>query len=146
MLNRVITAKNGIEPEMPSIIESLKEKILDLNRGQLASNTNTLGGEIGRYKQATQRILTERLLLGEDVIVKIAGDPFDFQQKGDFFNAFDLYYEQGQLELFSRDWKDPILEGKYPNIYGLTKQNAYYYNYILVKPRLIQFIKGVLYA
>jgi hypothetical protein len=145
MLTRVTTAKNGIEPQMPKIIESIKEKILDLNRGQLASNKNTFDKNIGFYSPGTERILLAQKLLGYNVRLKKAGDPFDFQQTGGFFKEFDLYYEQGQLELFSNDYKDQLLLAKYDFIYGLTNKNMRHYNYVLVKPLLLTYIRSVLY-
>lgn len=147
MLQRVTRAKEGIQPQMPRIIDALKEEILDLNReGQLSLGLSSEGKLIGTYSRATEMITTQQALSGHDVRIKREGDPFDFLQTGDFFKEFTLHFGDNGIEIFSTDWKAGDLEARYPHLYGLTKENQHTLNYELIKPELVKFIKGLLHG
>ena len=146
MLRRVTKAKEGIEYEMPKIIEELKKEILDLNRKeQLNLGLNSKGNLIGTYSKATEIITTQQALLGEDVRIKKEGEPFDFWQTGEFLAGFELDFGGGKLEIFSTDSKAEELEERYPHLYGFTKESNEKFNYELIKPHLLEFIKQTIY-
>lgn len=140
MLNRTIRAKEGIEPEMMNIVNRLSEKIIDLNRmGQLFMGLNTKGQIIGRYSEATENDY------GGAEKGKYAGEPYNFEDTGDFFKAFTIDFQNGKLDFFSTDSKVPLLTTKYKNLFGLTWENEMELNYEILKPELLRFIKRVLY-
>ena len=140
MLNRTIQAKEGIEPAMMKIVSDLSEKIIDLNRmGQLFMGENTKGQIIGRYSEATEK------QYGGAAKGKFAGDPYNFEDTGDFFKAFTLDFKNGKLDIFSTDSKVPLLTEKYDNLFGLNWENEMELNYEIIKPELLKFIKRVLY-
>lgn len=141
MLNRTIQAKEGIEPEMMSIVSRLSEKIIDLNRmGQLFMGLDTKGQLIGRYSKATEE------QYGGAAKGKYAGEPYNFEDTGDLFKAFTLDFDNGKLDIFSTDSKVPLLKEKYgDNLFGLTFDHQMELNYEILKPELLKFIRRIIY-
>lgn len=147
MLQKVERARDGIASEMPKIIEDLKKEILDLNReNQLSFGLNTEGEVIGRYSEATENITRQQVLKGERSTIKYAGDPYNFYDTGDFKAHFEIDFGAGQLDIFSTDSKAELLEEKYPNLYGFTQKNNQKFNYELIKPELLKFLKKVIHG
>lgn len=143
MLNRVIQAKQGIPIETDDIINRFSEQILDLNRmNQLFMEGKDKDGNIiGRYS------ITTEVAYGGAEKGKFAGDPYNFEDTGDFFEGFKLNFNNGKLELFSTDSKTPELVQKYGNkIFGLNHDHQMELNYEIIKPELVIFLKQTIYG
>lgn len=139
MLRKAIEAKQGIEPMTLRIVSDNKELILDLNREtQLAFGTDTKGNLIGTYSRATEQDY------GGAEKGKFEGEPYNFQDEGDFFKGFNLEYNNGRLRIFSTDSKTPLLTAKYKNLIGLVPENEFTVNYEIIKPHLVKYIKQTL--
>lgn len=144
MLNRVASAKQGIEPQMMKIVNDLERKIIELNTtGQLFQGKNTKGQIIGKYSKATQ------FDYGGSEKGKIAGQPYNFEDTGDLFKAFTIDFHNGKLDIFSTDSKVPLLKDKYEKdggkLFGLTFDHQMELNYEMIKPELLKFIKRIIY-
>lgn len=142
MLNRVNEARFGLEYEMERIVQLLSQEIIDLNRkGQMFQGEDTEGNIIGYYSRATEESFGGRYANPP----KIAGEPYNFQDTGDLFEAFTLQFRGGLLVIYSTDSKVPLLEEKYGNrLFGLTIENQDKLNYEILKPHLIAFVRRIL--
>ena len=148
MENRVLEAQNSIEMIMLQILQDYKEKILDLNReDQLYSEGITTEGKvIGTYSWWTEEHF------GGREKGKIAGEPYNLDDTGDLFKAFDIEFKDGYLKIFSTDWKAKMWEdqinkkGIVGNLQGLTEKNQLILNYDFIKPELLQKLKRIIYA
>ena len=93
-------------------MEKNEDRILDLNRRQLDSGLGADGKSIGRYKNFKY---------------KNRWQPVDLLKTGEFRKKFTLSRSKGkkQAEIFSQDFKQPILEKRYgKEIQGLNAQNT----------------------
>lgn len=148
MLNRVSDAQASIEMIMMQIMEEYREKILDLNREkQLYNEGITTEGEIiGTYSWWTEEYF------GGREKGKIAGDPYNFEDTGDMFEGFSLEFNDGQLKIFSTDWKADMWEKEIKNrglkgsLQGLTEENQLILNQEYIRPELLQQLKRIIYG
>lgn len=86
-------------------IEGNKEEILDLNRQQLDRGLDSEGDSLGKYKNFRY---------------KNRWRPVDLKLEGDFRGEMDLRTDAKGTELYSHDWKMPILEKRYgKDIFGV---------------------------
>jgi hypothetical protein len=66
-------------------IRSIESELADLNREQLfKESTDIFGQALGFYSKATEFITTNDALLGKNVRIKRAGEPFDMKQEDIF--------------------------------------------------------------
>lgn len=109
--------------------ENKAEQILDLNKQQLDAGRDAQGKSLGRYKNFKYKDRFE---------------PVDLKLKGDYREAFTLNADRKKGEIFSQDWKAPILEKRYgKNIEGINSQNKPTAAEI-IKPELGKLIKDKL--
>lgn len=142
MLNRTLRARDGIEHETARIVNELSTQIIDLNReGQLFQGRDNTGSIIGTYSKATEEVFGGRYANPP----KLEGQPYNFQDTGSFFRAFDLQFRNGLLVIYSTDKKVPLLKEKYgKNLFGLTIEHQEELNYDIIKPPLVEFIRRTL--
>lgn len=113
----------------------LKEQIIDLNREDQLFNQgiDSNGKFLGYYSSFT---IMEK---------KQRGLPYNrttLFDSGDFYNGFDLLISENSIRFFSRDSKTLLLQDKYDSgIFGLIKSNAEKMNYMLLAPKLEEFIR-----
>lgn len=143
MLERLDEALYRLPSEVEKIADQLSEKIIDLNRmQQLFEGKNTEGQIIGYYSKATEEAF------GGREKGKIAGEPYNFEDTGDLFKAFEMDFEDGKLEIYSTDSKVPILKEKYEHgrgtLFGLTWEHEMEFNYELLKPEILEFLKRII--
>lgn len=146
MLERLDRITYTLPSEVQRIAEKLEEKIIDLNRmQQLFEGKNTEGQIIGVYSLSTQNDF------GGAEKGKIAGEPYNFEDTGNLFKAFEMDFYEGRLEIYSTDSKVPMLKEKYEanrtgKLFGLTWEHEMELNYEMLKPEILDFIKRIIYG
>ena len=134
-LKKAIFARDNISLEVARIIQKNKEEILDLNRDKqlFDKGINSDGKLLKSYSSNTI------------FFKKQEGKPYNrttLFDTGDFTRSFDLLNRNNVLSIFSRDSKSSMLQDKYgTNIFGLTNENEKVYNYEIIKPELMIFLK-----
>ena len=135
--------RDSLLDETERILYAKENEIVNLNIKQIENSTGNDGNILdnsdtrfkGVYTLATQ-MLNPR---------KIAGDPYDFRETGNFLNNFELYINPNltQIEIFSTgtgaNEKADFFRG-YKNIFGLDKENQSILNYKIILPELQIFI------
>lgn len=142
MENRVLEAQSSIEQIMFKIIDDYRSEIIFLNKEQLKRGEDTEGNLTGTYSEATEKFY------GGAELGKYEGDPYNFQWTGDFFDGFNIEFNDGHLSFFSRDSKTPELEKKYgymSSLLGLNTDNRYTLEYEFIKPDLLEQLKRIIY-
>ena len=135
--------RDSLLDETERILYAKENEIVNLNIKQIENSTGNDGNILdnsdtrfkGVYTLATQ-MLNPR---------KIAGDPYDFRETGNFLNNFELYINPNltQIEIFSTgtgaNEKADFFRG-YKSIFGLDKENQSILNYKIILPELQIFI------
>lgn len=135
--------RDSLQDETERILLSKENEIVNLNIKQIENSTGNDGKLLensdtrfkGVYTLATQMFNPR----------KIAGDPYDFRNTGNFLNNFELYINPNltQIEIFSigtgSNEKADFFRG-YKNIFGLDKENQSILNYKIILPDLQIFI------
>lgn len=124
-LNRELLVKAIFE-----FIRSIETELVALNREQIVKDsTGIMGDALGFYSKATEFITTNDALLGKNVRIKRAGDPFDLLQHGHFQDGFYAKVVDNIVHFGSTDPKTddilalPTLLTK--DIFGLTDANLH---------------------
>lgn len=96
------------------------EKVfIEANKLQLSFGKDNKGEIIGTYTEATEnwdRGYTPRK-------PKIAGEPYNFEDTGRFFDGFELLVDGKEAQFWSTDEKTPFLVAQYKDIFGLRPEN-----------------------
>lgn len=96
------------------------EKIaISLNKQQLNEGYGSDDKTLGVYSLATQNWQRDYIPRKP----KIAGQPYNFEDTGSFFDGFYLDFRDGTVEFWSSDEKTPFLVEKYGNLFGLDDNN-----------------------
>jgi hypothetical protein len=125
----------NIPLEVARIISKNKETILDFNRDKqlFDKGINSDGQLLKKYSPITVNFKRQE------------GKPYNrttLFDTGSFTNKFDLLNKNNTISIFSTDSKSSELQEKNgSNIFGLTKENQNIYNYEIVKPELLIFLK-----
>lgn len=143
-LNKAKFVRDNILDEQERIVLKNENKIVSLNvlqienskgsDGKLLKNTDTRFK--GRYTMATQMMNPN----------KIAGNPYDFIQTGDFMKSFelDIANDLTKINIFNTgtgsEGKASFFKG-YTNLFGLDKENQNRLNNEIILPELQLFIK-----
>lgn len=103
------------------IMKSLEAYLVDLQQIQLSKGQNNQGLSLGTYSKATEEIAKQN----SPREPKKAGDPYNFEWTGRFFDQMKLKVVLSQSEAYfiSNDKKFPMLEDKYPGLMGLTQEH-----------------------
>lgn len=108
----------NLRQEIPSIIESTKQELADLNRDQLRYGYDKNGERLKSYSSLTYAIdKNQRNPLAG------VGNP-DLRDTGKFYNGWKIDVSQTDITFDSTDSKTPDLESKYgQTIFGLTTES-----------------------
>lgn len=142
MLNRTLRARDGIEGTTSQIVNDSAQRIIELNTtGQLFKGEDSTGAIIGVYSKATETVFGG----SERNPPKLEGQPYNFEDTGDFFKFFEVEFNSGSIRFYSTDSKVPELKAKYgDNLFGLTVDHQHQLNYEIIKPLLVAFIRRTL--
>lgn len=137
----------AIKKELPEFLRKVlikrKDEVLNiLKEEQLNKGLDASGKVVGVYSNTTELISIENQLKGRKPRKpKVAGQPFNFEDTGGFFDGFDMMFEDFKsFSLFSRDSKAKMLEQEYGNIDTLTKTNNERINMEILRPEMYDFI------
>jgi hypothetical protein len=141
-------AIKGIRRQTATVINSEKERILDLNREtQLFEQGITAkGGKIvPPYSPFTIEIKQQRNAgfgsgRGPRIVPTAFVSLFD---QGNFYRGFKLQYDPDlfTITIYSTDEKTPKLIEKYSaDIFGLTKDNRDYLDFNIIKPAIDKWV------
>lgn len=99
-----------ISDELFNFIKSIQQKFTDLNEQQLFKESQDIfGNPIGYYSQATEWITTNQALLAQRTDIKVAGEPFNLKDTGDFLKGLYIDVQQGKIYFFSKDSKTDLI-------------------------------------
>lgn len=124
---RKIVIENG-----DFIIEVLKEL-------QLGEGIGSDGNIVGRYKKITDEWASSPWNK-KPRKSKIAGDPFNFEWTGKFFDGMKLAAYSDGFNIFSIDGKQRLLEQQYGELTKLTDKNNEMINNDIILPELQKYI------
>jgi len=140
--SRVSALKDRKTLELILFVEIKKaEKIfIEAQKMQLNAGVNNKGKVIGTYSQATEEIAK-----GQNTRKpKIAGQPYNFEYYGDFFDDMVLDVFEDSASFFSTDSKTEELIGKYKGLFGLTEENLEEIIRETIAPRFVGEIRNIL--
>lgn len=83
---------------MQAAVEKNEERIIEANNRQLDQGIDGKGKSLGRYKNFKY---------------KNRFQPVDLKKSGDYRNRKTVTADEKKTEIFSQDWKEPILEKRY---------------------------------
>ena len=119
------------------------EKIaLSLQKEQLAEGRNNEDKEIGTYSRATD--LFYRFSDNKPRKPKIEGQPYNFEDTGDFVDNMYLLFGKDEVQFYSSGEATPILVDRYKNLFGLDDYNLRNYLKNAITPLLIIQVRKVL--
>lgn len=119
------------------------ENILkSLNQQQLSEGKNSFDILLGVYSRASEL----RYLFSEPKPIrpKEEGQPYNFEDTGDFFKSFVIRYSGADVSIFSTDDKTPLLISKYDDLFGLNELNFTNYIRNAIYPYLMRETRVVL--
>lgn len=100
-------------------IKKAEKHFIEAQKLQLSFGKNNKDEIIGTYSQATENmsrgVATKK--------PKIAGEPFNFEYYGDFFDDMVLDVFTDKASFYSEDSKTEELIKKYEGLFGLTDDN-----------------------
>lgn len=99
-------------------IRRFENIFVNQQKAQLNEGLSYKGKIFGEYSQATEEIAKNE----NPRKPKIAGQPFNFEYTGSFFDGMELQVFQDRAEFWSTDSKTPMLVAKYDDLFGLTPE------------------------
>ena len=100
-------------------VRATEKVALSLQKQQLSEGYSQKDELIGVYTKTTQNIAEHRDVRQP----KIAGEPYNFEWTGDFFDGMELIFEGDTVRFYSTDTKAELLADKYQNLFGLDDYN-----------------------
>jgi hypothetical protein len=143
-LRKVQFVRDNILNETEDSVARNENKIINLNVNQIEDSKGIDGLMLKNKSSLFKGVYT----LSTQLInpLKIAGDPYNFFDTGDFLGNFQIDMSSDLTKVLitntgtgSGDKKD-FFDG-YPKLLGLTKEHAFKLNYEIIKPDLDKFIK-----
>jgi hypothetical protein len=114
-----ISNRKDVYEEVFRAIKFLETYLLDLQKEQLSAGVDNEGVEIGTYSRLTETIARQ----SNPIKPKRAGDPYNFEWTGGFFQGMRLDVGKQEAVFTSSDSKTPMLTVKYPGLLGLTQDH-----------------------
>lgn len=114
-----LTNPKALELTLFIEIKRHEKLFIEAQKRQLERGLDNEGVEIGVYSEATEEISKSQ----NPIKPKIAGQPYNFQYYGDFFEGFVLNVDGTKAEFYSKDGKTEELIGRYDNLFGLQTDN-----------------------
>ncbi len=112
---RPLTNRETLELFLFVEIKRFENLFLKAQKEQLNDGENNKGGVIGTYSFATEQIAKNE----NPRKPKNAGEAFNFEYHGDFFDGMYLDVFEDRAEFWSRDDKTKKLTVKYNDLFGL---------------------------
>jgi hypothetical protein len=146
-LNKAKFVRNNILDEQERIILKNKRKIVNLNINQIE---NSLGNDDKLLKNSNSKFKGVYTMATQIINPsKIAGNPYNFFQTGNFLHNFELSISDNssKIDIFSTgtgvDLKANFFKG-YTNMFGLNKEHQNELNNQIILPELQLFVKKYL--
>lgn len=138
-IDEISTLKKELPIILRKILIDRKQDVLRILKDeQLGKGLGPDGNVIGIYTPTTEAISIENQLLGRKPRKpKVAGQPYNFEDTGGFFDGMDMFFEDlNSYSLFSKDEKSDLIEKEYGDIFKLTKKNNEIINNEILKPEM----------
>lgn len=135
-----IADRKAIEKILFDSIRSTEKIALSLQKQQLGDGRDNEDKEIGVYSEATENWPRDY----QPRKPKIAGQPYNFEDTGGFFDNMKLVFGDGEVSFWSTDSKTPLLADTYGNIFGLDDTNLRNYIQNSIYPLLMLQIRKTL--
>lgn len=125
-----------------TLIKNKAQVLNILKEEQLGKGLDSSGKVVGVYSPMTEQISIENQLLGRKPRKpKVAGQPYNFEDTGSFFDGMDMMFEDlKSYSLFSRNSKAKMLEEEYGDLVTLTDKNNNRINQEILRPAMYDFI------
>lgn len=144
-LTKLRSVRDKIQDETERIIYKNENEIIRLNTKQIEDSIGADDRLLNNKDKSFKGVYT----LATQMInpLKIAGDPYNFTDTGDFFRGFEIEVSADltKVLIYSTGTgtgdKADFFKG-YDNIFGLTKNNQLKLNYEIILPDLQKFIKA----
>lgn len=136
-LRRIANAKY-LELALFTEIKRFENLFLRAQKEQLNEGVSYKGKVFGEYSFATEQIAKERNTRKP----KIAGEPFNFEDTGGFFDGMTLEVFEDRAEFWSTDSKTPLLVTKYKDLFGLDPERfAQIFNRVIYPAFMLELRK-----
>ncbi|WP_431129758.1 hypothetical protein [Flagellimonas flava] len=133
----------NLEKILFQTIRKNEKTLLSLNKQQLGEGRDVHGNITGTYSRATE--IEYRFGEGpRPRKPKIEGQPYNYEDQGDFLDGFFLDISNGQAEWNSKDSKTPLLVQKYGDLFGLDDENLKLSIKNIIVPALLTHIRSTL--
>ena len=136
LFKKVTTAK-ALELSLFIEIKKAEKHFIDAQKEQLNEGEDFNGKTIGTYSFATELISKET----KPRKPKIAGQPFNFEDTGGFFDGMVLDVFEDKASFWSEDEKTPLLVTRYKNLFGLQDEKLRKVIKSIVLPALLNTIR-----
>lgn len=127
------------------IIKQHEKTLVSLNKQQLSDGRDTNERLLGTYSRATEIDALYRSQGIREGIPprkpKIEGEPYNFEDTGDFFDHFFLKVNNREAVFGSTGEATDELLRKFPDIFGLDQYNLTNVIHNTLKPRLIEQVR-----
>lgn len=116
--------------------------LVDLQQNRLEKGLDTLGNIIGRYSQATESIA----IFGKSkpIMPKKAGQPFNFQWTGGFFDGMFVKVNKKEVVFGSKSPTSKDLLLRYSDLYGLDRASQVEFASKYIYPAFMSKIRSQL--
>lgn len=121
-------------------IKKAEKQFVKAQKDQLSKGESGTGKIIGTYSFATQQIASEESTRQP----KIAGQPYNFEYYGGFFDGMRLDVFEDKAEFWSSDSKTPLLVTKYKDLFGLQPEPLQKMITAVIYPRFMKEIRKIL--
>lgn len=110
--------------------------LLNLQKKRLNEGQNIFGNTIGVYSPATEEIARQE----NPRKPKIAGEPFNFEYTGGFFDGMKAIFSGDEVTFTSSDSKTSLITEKWDNIFGQSDEDLQsFVSKVLYPAYMIQF-------
>ncbi|MBO0323462.1 hypothetical protein J0X14_14230 [Muricauda sp. CAU 1633] len=113
-----LTKKSVLETIAFQELKKLREVLIKLQKERLDKGLDTSGKVIGTYSFSTEIISKSK----NPIKPKKFGQPYNFQDSGDFFKGMELLFKPKEAVFISKDSKQELLTSKYDDLMGYTDE------------------------
>lgn len=116
---RPLRSRSNLYQIVFDLVRRYENVFVNLQKQQLSQGQDIFGNTIGEYSQLTEQIAQ----LENPRKPKIAGEPYNFEWTGNFFDGIRLEVRRDTAIFSSSDSKTPLLVAQYGDIFGLSDEN-----------------------
>jgi hypothetical protein len=142
-LNRI---SDKLEHEAVNIVDRNKAFIIEyLKDMQLSKGINSLGQELGTYKDVTQNYWAKKTPIPRKS--KVAGAKYNLEWTGEFFDSLMINQSKDSYSILSSNGKDLFLKEAFGGISltKLTPENNEFINNTIILPKLYEYVLNNLF-